>query len=124
MNAFDWVAPKTTDLVSEAAMVDGAVLKAGGVDLLDRLKNNIEAPKRVVSLGALKGLGAIDDDPKLGLKLGALVTLSQIAGDAKVRARAPKLAEAAWHVATPAGAQHGDPGRQPGPEKSLLVLPL
>ncbi|MBK7860966.1 MAG: FAD binding domain-containing protein [Archangiaceae bacterium] len=101
MNAFEWVAPKTTEQVSEAARAQGAVLKAGGVDLLDRLKNNLEAPSRVVSLQALKGLGGIAGDAKAGLELGALVTLAQLAGDARVRAAAPKLAEACWHVATP-----------------------
>ena len=101
MNAFEWIAPKTPEKVSEAAKVEGAVLKAGGVDLIDRLKNNIEAPSRVVSLQALKGLGGISADAKKGLELGALVTLAQLAGDAKVRAAAPKLAEACWHVATP-----------------------
>lgn len=101
MNAFEWIAPKTPEKVSEAAKVKGAVLKAGGVDLLDRLKNNLEAPSRLVSLQGLKGLSAIEGDAKTGLKLGALTTLAQLSGDAKVRAAAPKLAEACWHVATP-----------------------
>lgn len=101
MNAFEWIVPKTPEKVSEAAKVEGAVLKAGGVDLLDRLKNNLEAPRRVVSLGALKGLGGISSDAKKGLSVGALVTLAQLASDAKVKAAAPKLAEACWHVATP-----------------------
>lgn len=101
MNAFEWIAPKTHELVSEAAKVPNAVLKAGGVDLLDRLKNNIESPARVVSLQAVKGMGGIEGDAKSGLTLGAMATLAQLAGDPKVRAAHPKLAEACWHVATP-----------------------
>jgi xanthine dehydrogenase YagS FAD-binding subunit len=101
MNAFEWVAPTTAEKVSEAATVEGAVLKAGGVDLLDRLKNRIEAPARVVSLSALRGLDAIAFDRVKGLTLGALTTLARLAADAKVRANAPALAEACLHVATP-----------------------
>ncbi len=101
MTAFEWVAPTTPEKVSEAATVNGAVLKAGGVDLLDRLKNHLEAPARVVSLSALRGLDGIGFDRAKGLSLGALTTLAQLAADARVRANAPAIAEACLHVATP-----------------------
>jgi xanthine dehydrogenase YagS FAD-binding subunit len=99
MRSFDWIAPEALDGVVKAAAEKGAVIKAGGVDLLDRVKNRIEAPKMLVSLGRVPGLAEIaDDDP---LRIGARVTLAEIAASEVVRARAPQLAEACVHVATP-----------------------
>lgn len=101
MEAFDWIAPKTVEDASKASAKDGAVLKAGGIDLLDRLKNRIEAPKILVSLGGVPGLEGVSDDELRGLVIGARVTLAEIAAHPTVLVRAPMLAEACLHVATP-----------------------
>jgi xanthine dehydrogenase YagS FAD-binding subunit len=99
MNTFEWVDATT---VSEALAELGSngVLKAGGVDLMDLLKERLIAPKRLVNIKTIPGLDRIDDTAD-GLKVGPLVTLARLAADPTVRKRYRALAEAAGHAATP-----------------------
>ncbi len=85
-----------------------SVLKAGGMDLLDRMKEGIDNPGRLVNLRRAKGRG-IDEirevpaDGKLpaALHIGALCTLSRLAEDPLVRRYFPALAQAVGGAATP-----------------------
>lgn len=80
----------------------GAVLKAGGSDLLDRLKERLIEPDDVVALDEVDSdyMRAIEPDGE-GLRIGALVTLAEIAASPAVTQRFPALAEAAGHAASP-----------------------
>jgi xanthine dehydrogenase YagS FAD-binding subunit len=100
MNRFEWVDAAT---VSEAVgqLNSRSVIKAGGIDLLDRLKEGLEAPQRLVNIRNLRGLDRIRDDAKTGLRIGPLVTLAQLDADQGVRRRYTALAAAAGHAATP-----------------------
>src|SRR5579884_2670878 len=99
LNAFEYVeAASVQDALREAA--NGAVIKAGGVDLLDRMKEGIDAPKRLVNIRHVRGLDQIAEDSG-GLRIGPLVTLAQLHGNEAVRKRYTALAEAAEHSATP-----------------------
>jgi xanthine dehydrogenase YagS FAD-binding subunit len=101
MRSFSYVLPDTLEQASEQAKLKGAVLKAGGIDLLDLMKGDIIAPERLVNLSSISaktpGIREITlkDD---GLHLGALVTLTQVAENKNVPA---VLAEAAGKAATP-----------------------
>jgi xanthine dehydrogenase YagS FAD-binding subunit len=94
-----WSNPRT---LAEAVAQIGPnnVPKAGGVELMDLLKEGLVEPERLVNLRAVPGLDRIEDTPQ-GLRLGPLVTLARLADDAGVRARWPVLAEAAGRAATP-----------------------
>jgi xanthine dehydrogenase YagS FAD-binding subunit len=105
VKAFTFVRPSNHVEASAAAAVKGAVLKAGGIDLLDRMKERIDEPDRVVALGSV-------DDAELnygigGSKggneavLGALTTLAEIAASETIRRDLPALAEAAGLAASP-----------------------
>jgi xanthine dehydrogenase YagS FAD-binding subunit len=102
MQAFEYASPGT---VREAVgslgkrWGDVAVL-AGGTDLLSLMKDNIETPRRVVSLRGVKDLGGITKTAA-GLRIGALVTLDELAKDPAVRAGYPSLVTAALGVASP-----------------------
>jgi len=74
-------------------------LKAGGVDLLDRMKEGLDAPERVVSIAGLKGL----DQIAIGspTRIGALATLAHIADHPELKKHYPALADAAGGAATP-----------------------
>lgn len=100
MNAFEWTNATT---VEEAlgALGGNAMLKAGGVDVLDRLKEGLDAPGRLVNIRNVKGLDRVSYDEKTGLRIGPLVTLAQIDADKTIRARYTALADAAGHAATP-----------------------
>lgn len=105
MKAFTFVRPTTIDEASKAAAEKGSVLKAGGIDLLDRMKERIDEPDRVV-------LVPRPDDDRAShvfvlhhrediLFVGAMVTLAEIAESADVRREVPALAEAAGLAASP-----------------------
>lgn len=105
MHSFEWIDAST---VADAAMLLGEttgngpiVAKAGGMDLLDLMKEGIVTPARIVNLKTIVELDTLQYDPRDGLMLGALLTLSHIAGDELVRRHYPALAEAAAHVGTP-----------------------
>ena len=101
MKAFSWV--ETDDLASAlaAGAQPGALYKAGGVDLADRLKEHLDEPETLVNLRRIKALEFVRDDGSGGLRLGPLVTLALLADDARIRRSAPALADAAAAAATP-----------------------
>ncbi len=57
---------------------------AGGTNLLDLMKLQIETPKHLIDVNKL-GLDTIDPTPDGGLRIGALVRNTDLAADARVR---------------------------------------
>jgi len=100
MNNFEWTEAKTiADAV--ARMGGTAIVKAGGLDLLDRMKEGISAPARLVNIRNVAGLDLVHEDQRTGLHVGPLVTLAQLDAHALVRRCYTALADAAGHAATP-----------------------
>jgi len=66
---------------------------AGGTNLLDLMKLQIETPSHLVDINALP-LRGIDETPAHGLRIGALVTNSALAADIRVRRNYPLLSQA------------------------------
>ena len=66
---------------------------AGGTNLLDLMKLQIEAPTRLVDIGPLP-LAEIKETAEGGLRIGARVTNSALAADMRVRHRYPLLSQA------------------------------
>jgi xanthine dehydrogenase YagS FAD-binding subunit len=84
-----------------AAARPGAHILAGGSDLLGCLRDGVFAAETVVSLSGLAELKGIGPKPGGGLRIGALTTLSEIAGNKQVVEQYRALAEAAGAVASP-----------------------
>ena len=102
MNRFELVRAQTTTQARElSAEKPGSVLKAGGIDLLDHLKEHLVEPPRLVDLKSIPGLAQIAVDKDGTLKIGALATLAQVAAHAAVRASHPALARACGEAASP-----------------------
>lgn len=105
MQSFEWIDATSIVAASEelakSTTQARVVAKAGGMDLLDLMKEGIVRPRRIVNLRTLTALPGIEYEPRKGLTLGALVTLSQIASNSTLRERYGALAEAAGHAATP-----------------------
>jgi xanthine dehydrogenase YagS FAD-binding subunit len=99
MKRLAWVNPSTV-AAAVAALERGASLKAGGIDLMDLLKEGLVAPERLVNLRAVPGLDAIEDKDG-ALELGSLCTLARLAEDPSLRERYRAVADAAGHAATP-----------------------
>ena len=66
---------------------------AGGTNLLDLMKLQIETPAHLVDINTLP-FGGIEETPEDGLRIGALVTNSALAVDMSVRRRYPLLSQA------------------------------
>jgi xanthine dehydrogenase YagS FAD-binding subunit len=79
-----------------------ACVIAGGTDLLGRMKDAIlpTYPEALVNIKTIPGLTSISKADGV-LRMGALVTLSEIAHSELVRASAPALAQAACRTASP-----------------------
>lgn len=76
-----------------AAETPSAKFLAGGTNLLDLMKLEIEAPSHLIDVGRLP-LSAIEDTADGGLRIGAVVSNTAAASDRRVRTRYPVLAEA------------------------------
>ena len=100
MKSFDWIQPTTIADAVAALEHPGAMPLGGGVDLLDRMKERIDSPSRLVSLRGLSGLDAIEVAAGEA-RIGASVTLAQLAADPKLRASHAIIGDAAGHAATP-----------------------
>jgi xanthine dehydrogenase YagS FAD-binding subunit len=105
MRSFEWIDATSVEhaatLLAESRATHPVIAKAGGIDLIDLMKEGIVRPDRVVNLRSIPGLGGIGLGSDGSLRLGALATLAQIEADAQVRELYPALAAAAGHASTP-----------------------
>lgn len=99
MNKFAFVDCTTVDQAL-AELKDGAVIKAGGIDLLDLMKDGIVTPPKLVNIRNVSSLRGITASSE-GLRLGPLATLSEIAAHPDIQRDYSALADAAGHAATP-----------------------
>jgi 4-hydroxybenzoyl-CoA reductase subunit beta len=99
---FAFHAPST--LEEAARVLDGegsnAMPIAGGTDLLPNMKRRQQVPKTLMSLRSVKTLRQVRMDHSAS-RLGACLTLSEIASDPRFRNGLTALAQAASLVATP-----------------------
>jgi xanthine dehydrogenase YagS FAD-binding subunit len=104
MQSFEWIDARSVEeaaaLLATTTQRAPVIAKAGGMDLLDLMKEGIVQPARVVNLKSIQSLDEVRVDDA-GMRLGTLVTLAQIAQHADIRSRYRALAEAAAHAATP-----------------------
>jgi len=79
--------------VKAAASTPNARFIAGGTNLLDLMKLEIETPAHLIDVGRLP-MADIEETPEGGLRIGAMASNSHAAADARVRARYPVLTHA------------------------------
>lgn len=103
MNDFELARPKTPQAAATmlAEQPTRALALAGGQDLLSLVKDGVLQPQRVVNLKGIDGLRSIEQRPDGGLRIGALVTLAELAQSKVVQQGWPILADAAGLAATP-----------------------
>ncbi|MEX0881183.1 MAG: FAD binding domain-containing protein [Thermoanaerobaculia bacterium] len=99
MRPFALVHARTLEEAARESARPDAALKAGGVDLLDRMKEGLDSPKTVVSIAGIAGHDRIETGPPG--RIGALATLAKIAEHPGLRKIYPALAQAAAGAATP-----------------------
>jgi xanthine dehydrogenase YagS FAD-binding subunit len=99
MKAFELTHAQTVaDAVAHLSGSATARPMSGGQDLLGLMKDYIVSPDRVVDLKQIPGLDKIEADQSAGLRIGALVTLTDLAESAVVRDRFQAIAQAAESV--------------------------
>lgn len=93
MKPFTYERAASVQAAAARAAEPAVKLIAGGTNLLDLMKLQIETPTHLVDIGRLP-LNAIEDTPEGGLRLGALATNTAVANDLRVRRGYPMLARA------------------------------
>ena len=117
MEAFQWqqarspteAAALVTQTTAEAMLTlqdtpiaqQAILVKAGGVDMLDLMKEGLVNPLRLVDVSQLAELQGISRGSDGGLRIGALTTLAQIAAHSGLRQSHAALAQAAAMAASP-----------------------
>jgi xanthine dehydrogenase YagS FAD-binding subunit len=96
---FEWTNARSID--DAISQLSGkAIPKAGGIDLMDRLKEGLDAPSRLVNIRTIPGLDYVKEESGW-LRIGPMVTLATLAEHAVIRRRFTVLADAALKAATP-----------------------
>ncbi len=93
MKAFTYQRADTTARAAAAAVKPGAKIIAGGTNLLDLMKLQVETPSALIDINRLP-LDKIEDTSDGGLRVGALVRNSDLAADSRVRQRYGVLSRA------------------------------
>jgi len=101
MIRYDYVRAQTLPAAATAAAQDGAKVIAGGTNLVDLLKYDVERPAHLVDINRIAGLDGIEATTSGGLRIGALVTNSDVAYSAEVEQRYPLLSSTILNGATP-----------------------
>jgi xanthine dehydrogenase YagS FAD-binding subunit len=86
-------AANVSEAVKAASAAPTSFLIAGGTNLLDLMKENVERPTELVDITRIAGLSQ-SKVTKNGISLGALMTNTDTANDAFVRANFPLLSQA------------------------------
>jgi 4-hydroxybenzoyl-CoA reductase subunit beta len=99
--SFTYRAPRTVREAADllAAAEGGAMLVAGGTDILPNMKRRQQVPATLIGLRQVAELRGISNGD--GLTIGAATTLTSVMQDARVRAAYPGLWQAAAQIATP-----------------------
>jgi xanthine dehydrogenase YagS FAD-binding subunit len=100
MRAFTFERARSpAEAAAAAARHPGAKFVAGGTNLLDLMKLEIETPTHLIDVNGL-GLDKIEATPEGGLRIGALVRNTDLAADERVRRDYAVLARALLAGAT------------------------
>ena len=113
MNKFSWYEAKSvedaigkvnatsSDILGKQQNGSSVIYKAGGIDLLDLMKEGLVKPSTIVSIKSIPGLDKISFDEREGLMIGANVTLAELESDSTVKQKYLALNLAVAHAGTP-----------------------
>lgn len=100
MNRFDYARPTSVAEAVQAGAGEQVRYLAGGTNLIDLMKENVDQPTTVIDINRLP-LDAIEELDGGGLRLGALVPNADTAWDARIEQRYPLLSSAILAGASP-----------------------
>ena len=102
MQAFQYASPTTVqEALDHLSSTWGEVdVLAGGTDLLSLMKERIHTPNKVVGLRGIKELRGISKSGN-NLRIGATVTMQELADNSQIQKQYPALAQAAEGIHSP-----------------------
>ena len=101
MNSFTYARPTdVAEAIADQQQATAAKFIAGGTNILDLMKENVERPERLIDINHLP-LAEITETEDGGLRLGPLVTNANTAYDERVMARYPLLSQTILAGASP-----------------------
>mgnify|MGYP005833933741 CR=1 FL=1 len=98
---FSYVRAKSVEEAVERLSAPGALIHAGGTDLLGCLRDEVFDADLLVSISRLAKLRGIEETSDGRLRIGALATVTEVAENPVIRERFPGLAQSASEVASP-----------------------
>jgi len=98
---FEYAAPKTLEEALQLLAEFGPETRvlAGGTDLLVRMKQGALKPRAVISLADIEALKPVRFETGVGLTIGAMAPLAEVAGHSGIRDHYPAVAHAAGETA-------------------------
>ena len=101
MRAFEYASPSSTkEALSLLSAASGGAVLAGGTDLLALMKDDVVHPKRLVNIKEIRELHGVNSS-SVGLRIGALTTLADLADNVNIVKDYPALADALNEAASP-----------------------
>ncbi|HEY6972313.1 MAG TPA: FAD binding domain-containing protein [Candidatus Angelobacter sp.] len=103
MQPFEYTSPKTKEQTIPLLGRNWGEVEvlAGGTDLLSLMKDDITTPRRLVNIKEIADLHGISRIAGSSVRIGALTTLAEIAGNHDIQHDLPVLATAAGDAASP-----------------------
>lgn len=100
---FEYASAETKEqaLASIGPTWDDSVIYAGGIDLLDLMKERLHEPRRLINIKAVPELKFVTANAEGTTEIGPLVTLAEIASHPDLSSAFPALARACGKAATP-----------------------
>ena len=100
MKNFEYAIPDSIEKTFEYLDSSKAMLKAGGIDLLDMMKEQLISPNRLVNIRELEELRFLKEDTNGAFLIGPGQTLSELAEDQTIIKSYKSLAKAAGGAAS------------------------
>ncbi|MFC2047478.1 FAD binding domain-containing protein [Chloroflexota bacterium] len=111
MRYFKYLEPRTLEDACEHLDIHGeAKILAGGLSLINLVKNDLITPKYLIDLKTVSGLTNIEHTIDGGAKIGALVTDQDVIESPIICSKYPILVEAGRRIASIAIRNHGTIG--------------
>ena len=101
MKNFEIAIPENTKQTFSYLDASQTKIKAGGIDLIDLMKEGIDAPKRLVNIRYVEDLRFIREEENGDIVIGPATTLQKVADHKLIQKYFPALALAAGMVASP-----------------------
>jgi xanthine dehydrogenase YagS FAD-binding subunit len=101
MNNFEYAVPANVDQIFSYLGDTNAKLKAGGIDLLDLMKEELISPGRLVHIRDLEILRFLKKEKNGDLLIGPALTLHELAVHSELKGKFQALAQAAGSAAAP-----------------------